>query len=88
MDAPTPVSAYLHSATMVKAGVYLMARLAPTLGGTEVWTVTLVVFGAVTSLLGAILAVRQTDLKRILAYTLLFYIFIIYIITRHRRWAS
>lgn len=69
MDAPTPVSAYLHSATMVKAGVYLMARLAPTLGGTEVWTVTLVAFGAVTALLGAILAVRQTDLKRILAYT-------------------
>jgi multicomponent Na+:H+ antiporter subunit A len=69
MDAPTPVSAYLHSATMVKAGVYLMARLAPTLGGTEVWTVTLVSFGAVTALLGAILAVRQTDLKRILAYT-------------------
>jgi multicomponent Na+:H+ antiporter subunit A len=69
MDAPTPVSAYLHSATMVKAGIYLMARLAPTLGGTEVWTVTLVSFGAVTALLGAILAVRQTDLKRILAYT-------------------
>ncbi|UEM04469.1 putative monovalent cation/H+ antiporter subunit A [Skermanella rosea] len=69
MDAPTPVSAYLHSATMVKAGVYLMARLAPTLGGTEVWIYTLVGFGAFTSLLGAILAVRQTDLKRILAYT-------------------
>ncbi|WP_158043856.1 putative monovalent cation/H+ antiporter subunit A [Skermanella pratensis] len=69
MDAPTPVSAYLHSATMVKAGVYLMARLSPTLGGTEVWIYTLVGFGAFTSLLGAILAVRQTDLKRVLAYT-------------------
>ncbi|EWY41390.1 NADH dehydrogenase [Skermanella stibiiresistens SB22] len=69
MDAPTPVSAYLHSATMVKAGIYLMARLAPTLGGTEAWTLTLVTVGSITAVLGAVLAVRQTDLKRILAYT-------------------
>jgi multicomponent Na+:H+ antiporter subunit A len=69
MEAPTPVSAYLHSATMVKAGVYLLARMNPILGGTEVWQVTLVAFGAVTALVGAVLAVRQTDLKRILAYT-------------------
>lgn len=69
MDAPTPVSAYLHSATMVKAGVYLVARLHPILGGSEAWIWTLVGFGGATALLGGILAVRQTDLKRILAYT-------------------
>jgi multicomponent Na+:H+ antiporter subunit A len=69
MDAPTPVSAYLHSATMVKAGVYLLARLHPALGGTDPWTWTLVIVGGMTALTGGILAVRQTDLKRVLAYT-------------------
>jgi len=69
MEAPTPVSAYLHSATMVKAGVYLLARVNPGLGGTEVWQVVLVVFGCVTFLIGAILALRNTDLKLMLAQT-------------------
>ncbi|MEM1140380.1 MAG: putative monovalent cation/H+ antiporter subunit A [Pseudomonadota bacterium] len=69
MAAPTPVSAYLHSATMVKAGVYLLARMNPGLGGTEVWTLTLVLFGGATLLVGTILAIRQTDLKLMLAYT-------------------
>ena len=71
MEAPTPVSAYLHSATMVKAGVYLLARLSPILGGTAVWQTTIVIVGATTMLLGAFLALRQTDLKRILAYSTL-----------------
>ena len=69
MAAPTPVSAYLHSATMVKAGVYLVARLTPTLGGTELWFGLLTTFGAVTMILAAFLAWHQRDLKRILAYT-------------------
>jgi len=69
MEAPTPVSAYLHSATMVKAGVYLLARMQPGLGGTEVWSHTLMAFGLVTLLTGAILTLRHTDLKRLLAYS-------------------
>jgi multicomponent Na+:H+ antiporter subunit A len=69
MEAPTPVSAYLHSSTMVKAGVYLVARLSPSLGGTDLWFYALVIFGTLTMLTGAILALRQTDLKLILAYT-------------------
>ncbi|GIW32566.1 MAG: Na(+)/H(+) antiporter subunit A [Meiothermus sp.] len=69
MEAPTPVSAYLHSATMVKAGVYLLARLQPALGGTEVWSSALMVFGLATLLTGATLTFRHTDLKRLLAYS-------------------
>jgi multicomponent Na+:H+ antiporter subunit A len=69
MEAPTPVSTYLHSATMVKAGIYLLARLSPILGGTPIWHTVLVFMGAVTMLAGAWLAVRQSDLKRILAYS-------------------
>ena len=69
MAAPTPVSAYLHSATMVKAGIYLMARLYPELGGTEFWINTLTSFGALTMLTGAFMAVRSTDLKKLLAYS-------------------
>lgn len=71
MDAPTPVSAYLHSATMVKAGVYLLARLNPTLGGTEPWFWALTIAGGVTALWGSAMALRSTDLKKILAYTTL-----------------
>lgn len=69
MAAPTPVSAYLHSATMVKAGIYLMARLHPELGGTEFWITTLTSFGALTMLTGAFMAIRSTDLKKLLAYS-------------------
>lgn len=69
MEAPTPVSAYLHSATMVKAGIYLMARMNHSLGGTDIWQNTILTFGAITMLIGAVLAVKQTDLKKLLAYS-------------------
>ncbi|MHA1189441.1 MAG: proton-conducting transporter transmembrane domain-containing protein, partial [Alphaproteobacteria bacterium] len=69
MEAPTPVSAYLHSATMVKAGVYLLMRVHPFLGDTVAWSTILPFFGAITLIGGALLAIRQTDLKLILAYT-------------------
>lgn len=71
MEAPTPVSAYLHSATMVKAGIYLIARLNHALGGTELWQDTILIFGTITMLIAAVLAVKQTDLKRLLAYSTL-----------------
>jgi multicomponent Na+:H+ antiporter subunit A len=69
MTAPTPASAYLHSATMVKAGVYLVARLSPGLGGTLLWDGALLVFGLVTLVIGVVAALGQNDLKGILAYT-------------------
>jgi multicomponent Na+:H+ antiporter subunit A len=69
MEAPTPVSAYLHSATMVKAGVYLLARFQPILGGTDEWLYGVTLFGAATLAVGAFLALQQTDLKRLLAYS-------------------
>ena len=69
MAAPTPVSAYLHSATMVKAGIYLLARMHPALSGTEAWTWSLTIAGAVTAVTASVLALRQTDLKLALAYT-------------------
>ncbi len=71
MAAPTPVSAYLHSATMVKAGVYLMARTHPSLAGTDFWLWTLTIFGAITMVFASVMALRQTDLKLALAYTTL-----------------
>jgi multicomponent Na+:H+ antiporter subunit A len=69
MTAPTPISAFLHSATMVKAGIYLLARFHPILGVTTVWMATLVITGGITALIGSVLAIRASDLKRILAYT-------------------
>ncbi len=69
MAAPTPVSAYLHSATMVKAGVYLLARMQPYFAGAEAWHFALTFFGGATMLIGAVWALFQTDLKKILAYT-------------------
>ena len=69
MAAPTPVSAYLHSSTMVKAGVYLLARMLPVYGQHELWQVLLCSFGAFTALWCALLAYKQTDLKLMLAYS-------------------
>jgi len=71
MAAPTPVSSYLHSATMVKAGVFLLARLWPVLGGTGEWFWIVGGAGACTLLLGAYAAMFQNDLKRLLAYSTL-----------------
>jgi len=71
MAAPTPVSAYLHSATMVKAGVYLLARLAPGLGGTPQWFWLLTLAGGATVLAAASLTLMQRDSKRLLAYSTL-----------------
>lgn len=69
MEAPTPVSAYLHSATMVKAGIYLVARLSPVFAISEVWLWLVAGFGIVTLFWGSFNAVRQTDLKGILAFS-------------------
>ena len=69
MSAPTPASAYLHSATMVKAGIYLMARLNPALGNTEAWFWLLSVVGLTTMFAGAYLGIKQNDLKALLAYS-------------------
>lgn len=69
MKAPTPVSAYLHSATMVKAGVYLLARFTPALGGTAYWNYTLMAVGGLTMLYAAFHALFRIDLKGVLAYS-------------------
>ncbi|PPI85832.1 Na(+)/H(+) antiporter subunit A [Marinobacter maroccanus] len=69
MAAPTPVSAYLHSATMVKAGVYLLARLNSSMDGDALWSYSLMFFGAATMLTGAYLAFSSTGIKKVLAYS-------------------
>ncbi|MGQ7245976.1 monovalent cation/H+ antiporter subunit A [Halomonas sp. V046] len=69
MAAPTPVSAYLHSATMVKAGIFLMARLHPALAGSELWSALVAVIGIVTMVYAAWFALVEADLKGILAFS-------------------
>ncbi|HEY8611820.1 MAG TPA: proton-conducting transporter membrane subunit, partial [Roseomonas sp.] len=69
MSAPTPVSAYLHSATLVKAGIFLMARLWPVMAGTDAWFWIVGSAGLITLLLGAYVAIFQHDLKGLLAYS-------------------
>lgn len=69
MEAPTPVSAYLHSATMVKAGIYLVARLTPIFALSEVWVWLVAGIGLLTLLWGSLFASKQTDLKGILAFS-------------------
>lgn len=69
MAAPTPVSAYLHSATMVKAGLFLMARLWPVLAGTPEWFYIVATTGLITMVLGAVIALFKDDLKALLAYS-------------------
>ncbi|MBM7609215.1 multicomponent Na+:H+ antiporter subunit A [Lysinibacillus composti] len=69
MEAPTPVSAYLHSATMVKAGIYLVARFTPIFASSEVWIWLVSGIGLLTLMWGSFFAVKQTDLKAILAFS-------------------
>ncbi len=69
MEAPTPVSAYLHSATMVKAGIYLVARFTPIFAVSEVWIWLVTGIGLLTLFWGSFFAVKQTDLKAILAFS-------------------
>ena len=69
MSAPTPVSAYLHSATMVKAGLFLLARLYPVLSGTELWFLIVTTVGLITMVFAAFVAIFQHDLKGLLAYS-------------------
>ncbi len=69
MSAPTPVSAYLHSATMVKAGIVLMARLSPAVSHVDVWRWSVIVLGGITMVLGGVRAMRQRDAKLLLAHS-------------------
>ncbi|MGA9228173.1 MAG: Na+/H+ antiporter subunit A [Mesobacillus sp.] len=69
MEAPTPVSAYLHSATMVKAGIYLVARMTPVFAHSGVWVWLVAGIGVITLFWGSFSAVKQTDLKAILAFS-------------------
>ena len=69
MEAPTPVSALIHAATMVNAGVYLLARFYPAFAAVPGWTTTVVIIGSITAFLAALMAIVSGDLKRALAYS-------------------
>lgn len=69
MEAPTPISSYLHSATMVKAGIYIVARFTPIFGGEMEWFWIIVTVGMITLFWGSFMAIRQVDLKALLAYS-------------------
>jgi multicomponent Na+:H+ antiporter subunit A len=69
MEAPTPVSAFLHSATMVKAGIYLVGRMHPIFSGTDAWLILVAGTGMITMVMAGFMAFRQTDIKGILAYS-------------------
>ncbi|HOC18703.1 MAG TPA: NADH-quinone oxidoreductase subunit L, partial [Vicinamibacterales bacterium] len=69
MEAPTPISALIHAATMVNAGVYLLARFYPAFEGVPNWRLAVIVVGAVTALLAALMAIVSNDLKRVLAHS-------------------
>src|SRR5690625_7514749 len=69
MEAPTPVSAYLRSATMVKAGLYLIPRTSPILSNSDWLSIIVTIVGITTLVWGSYMAVRQTDLKAILAFS-------------------
>jgi len=69
MEAPTPISCYLHSATMVKAGIFLLAILTPILGGTPIWCASIALVGMASLFFGSFMALKQTDLKALLAYS-------------------
>ncbi len=69
MVAPTPVSAYLHAAAMVKAGIYLLMRFSPLFGDNLAWQVLLITCGLITALMGALFALQRHDLKAIMAYS-------------------
>ncbi|SMC42908.1 putative monovalent cation/H+ antiporter subunit A [Moheibacter sediminis] len=69
MQAPTPVSAYLHSATMVKAGIYILARLTPVLSDGFIWNYTLMIVGGMTMFFGAFHSIFRSDMKSVLAYS-------------------
>lgn len=69
MKAPTPVSAYLHSATMVKAGIYILARFTPILSDGDVWNLVLMIVGGTTMVIGAFFSVFRVDMKSVLAYS-------------------
>lgn len=69
MEAPTPISALIHAATMVNAGVYLLARFYPAFEQVPGWTISVIIVGVLTALLGALMAMVANDLKRVLAYS-------------------
>ena len=81
MAAPTPVSAYLHSATMVKAGVFLLIRLWPAMGGTQEWLWLVGSAGLITFVLGAFIAIFQQDLKGLLTYSTISHLGLITLLT-------